>query len=681
MRLLFLLCILMLGFTRPLAANDDPGTISQGERIELSELGFSIVPPAGWMVKRNSYGSTLLFEAPKVPNQLYQATIQVMVFGNPRYIDNVTMKEFGELIVGKFGALSNRVSGYHLRDNSFLQMETGDQAILYYTEFQYDNVPIMQMHILISSATNHFLLSYTDLSKSFEDENSLALTTAYKSMHSAQLSTKPVWPFLHYVIVAGVVVFFILVWSIIRMIRSRRMSNLGQRLEDEEIKEHQADEESHFFSRHTSGTGVEQTGGLDDDWSTPKSNVKSAAPQKVVKSPVKAKQQTEFDDDDEMELSDVVPISTLDKSLHPGRKIKKDSTVIPTSLSNNPSRPIFEVPAASAIPQQQAHVPPIPVMQYPAVPEPAQANAGPPMPPPPQQQATQNSIPIPPSSKPFPNQVGSNQLPQVPVMQTSKVKASAQQPNSGQAPSIEVSTPVMVPVAAELAAKSMAPAMPEELESIDSNPTTSPGWSNQSMTMERSQAPSPQRNRSAMNDPHDDYTTDMTEEARLSEILPKAGTIEKSRPKRKGLFWRKKEDDQDEDDRSQEQGQWDRESTKKSGPKKPEKDDDDDGDSADQWVVEPYKKSNPSQVVAKGEDRDDPDDPEDKSEAWGTETAKRSEPNRQSLLNETQIPRRLIGRAGPLPAVTKNELLTKDGWNLNDAASSDHDDEEEEGTA
>jgi hypothetical protein len=123
MKQLILFCLLLCSLAPRLRAetpprpelNEEPTEtpkISTGERIEIPDVGFSIVPPNGWMVHKNSHGSSLLFETPKVPNQSYQPTIQVMVFSKLRYIDAVTMKEYGDLIVEKFGKISNRISGY-----------------------------------------------------------------------------------------------------------------------------------------------------------------------------------------------------------------------------------------------------------------------------------------------------------------------------------------------------------------------------------------------------------------------------------------------------------------------------------------------------------------------------------------------------------------------------------------
>ncbi|MDQ3235442.1 MAG: hypothetical protein M3Q07_26825 [Pseudobdellovibrionaceae bacterium] len=167
-----------------------------------------------------------------------------------------------------------------------------------------------------------------------------------------------------------------------------------------------------------------------------------------------------------------------------------------------------------------------------------------------------------------------------------------------------------------------------------------------------------------------DDEPEMTEEARLSEILPKAGTIEKSKPKRKGLFWRKKtDDDDDQSDDGDDKGSW----KSATGKKGKEKEEDEDLENGEDWTVASNKKSAPDPVA----DKDD-DEPAE-SEAWAPEATKRSEPKRDSLLNETQGPQHLVRRT-PQGPVTKerNASVTEDGWNLNDQVASDHDEEDEE---
>lgn len=208
-----------------------------------------------------------------------------------------------------------------------------------------------------------------------------------------------------------------------------------------------------------------------------------------------------------------------------------------------------------------------------------------------------------------------------------------------------------------------APAMPQ-FESED-HPVTD-------LPITSSRQPKSQAMRKQPRSQDIDEEPDMTEEARLSEILPKAGTIEKSKPKRKGLFWRKKadDDDDDKDDGGDDKDSWKMASDKKS---KAKSDDDDDVEGDDPWAVESGKKSSPEALAAK-----DDDEPAE-SDVWAPEATKKSDPKRDSLLNETQGPQRLVRRP-PQGPVTKenNASVTEDGWNLSEQVASDHDEEDEE---
>lgn len=866
---------------RPPAAKDEikeEPKLATGERIEIPDVGFSIVPPNGWMVHKNSHGSSLLFEAPKQPNQIYQPTIQVMVFNKLRYIDEVTMKEYGDLIVEKFGKMSNRVTGYHLRDAAIQRLETGDPSILYYTEFQYDDVPIMQMHILISSATNHFVMTYTDIAKVFEDESSPGLAIAYTSMHSAQLDSRPPWRWRGFVIAGGAVFLVILGWFTLRFMRAHRMAKLGQRIEDEDNKEITRDEESQYYSRHSPATHADSHVG-DDEWASAKPQSKAAAKVSQVHS-------SHFDEDDEPEVSDVVPISTLEKSLHPARKRRQEAAAAPRHpapppisqqpvsqhppISNhqpmqgvspapvppphvqpgqgmnaaqpnhpgmpahgmNPPQPMHPgMPMNPVYPAQTAHpgVPPHAVdpsqpgmpaygnhpsqtvhpgtpahavnpqgMQgvhpsqavHPGVP-PHAVNAQsmnptqsmhPGMPPVNSQGVAQAVNPVHavqpgmsgqgvnPVSPANPQNMPAhgmnpaqydNSVPAMPVNNTSPQHAMQAQPspsvpfaqNSAGMPSPAMPQP---PAMAGYPHAAPAPANTQDQQSVSQHPFAAPGvpqaasvqapvappasvpdavipvnaqfaqdqattasFQPQPAYVQKATAPAAQAftapaapsfaasapttvsampqfaptadpgteppitasrpNSSQMSrkqplSQNEDDEPEMTEEARLSEILPKAGTIEKSKPKRKGLFWRKKtEDDEDQDEGIEEKASWNMPVAKKSKGKSEDDDNDGDADADDEWAVAAGDDSPAAPV-----EKDDGESAE--SEAWAPEATKKSEPKRDSLLNETQGPQRLVRRTpqGPVTKDQNNAAVTEDGWNLSPEVASDHDEEDEE---
>lgn len=163
--------------------------ISTGKKLELKEGDFSIIPPDGWEVFKSHPSLTLLMQVPHNETLKYQRTIQVASFGGNKFIDEVTAREFESIIVSKFSQLTKSIEDYKIREHRVVDMEDGREGILFYTEFQLEGVSMMQAHILLSSSTRHYLMTYTDLADHFEkEEYSQYLNEAWSSMISVELA-------------------------------------------------------------------------------------------------------------------------------------------------------------------------------------------------------------------------------------------------------------------------------------------------------------------------------------------------------------------------------------------------------------------------------------------------------------------------------------------------------------
>ncbi len=179
------------------AAPVDPGknaydfVAAGGKRVSVRDGDFSMQPPTGWEVYVNLPSLSLLMQVPHKAGEKYQRTIQVASFSDSRYIDEVTAKEFEDVIVRKFSVASSSIEDYRIRNHMTIEMADGRQGLLFYTEFKIDDVPLMQAHILVSSATRHYLMTFSDVADHFEsDAASQFLTEAWDAMISVQLQTK-----------------------------------------------------------------------------------------------------------------------------------------------------------------------------------------------------------------------------------------------------------------------------------------------------------------------------------------------------------------------------------------------------------------------------------------------------------------------------------------------------------
>lgn len=168
-----------------------PDFLSDGTRVTVRDGDFSIVPPLGWEVFTNLESLTLLMQVPHQPGMRYQRTIQVASFSEPRFIDEITAKEYEKVIVGKFSSISSAIEEYRIRNHMTVDLADGRQGILFYTEFKLEGVDLMQAHILVSSATRHYLMTFTDVAEHFEsDAASQFLTEAWDSLISVEMSTR-----------------------------------------------------------------------------------------------------------------------------------------------------------------------------------------------------------------------------------------------------------------------------------------------------------------------------------------------------------------------------------------------------------------------------------------------------------------------------------------------------------
>jgi hypothetical protein len=205
------------------AAPSLPATfVSTGERITLEDKGFSIVPPLGWNVETNIPHLTLRFQVPNSPDLEYQRTIQVAWGATPYVIDEFTANEFAKTLVERRSKIYSSISGYRLRNKLPVTLQNGTPGLLFYTEFEFDGLPMMELHILVSSASGHFLMTYTDLAKYFETEGeSGPLAEAFDSLMTAEIASPNSGRF-DFLIKAGIgFLAFLVFWGIVRFFQGR----------------------------------------------------------------------------------------------------------------------------------------------------------------------------------------------------------------------------------------------------------------------------------------------------------------------------------------------------------------------------------------------------------------------------------------------------------------------------
>ncbi|MCX6118078.1 MAG: hypothetical protein NT027_11095 [Proteobacteria bacterium] len=165
--------------------------VSDGSQLSLEGKGFKITPPIGWMVNRAIPRMSLFLQGPTKSEIEYPRNINVVRFPGPKVIDNVSGESFAQYLTINFPKSSPDIANYSVRNFQMTQLQDGRDVILYYTDYESNGKAMMQAHILASSETAHYLISYTDIAAHFDtdDSSSTYLPEAWGSMISVQLDS------------------------------------------------------------------------------------------------------------------------------------------------------------------------------------------------------------------------------------------------------------------------------------------------------------------------------------------------------------------------------------------------------------------------------------------------------------------------------------------------------------
>jgi hypothetical protein len=165
--------------------------IADGQPVTIEDKGFTMTPPTGWEVSKTYPNTTLLLQAPKAATDKYRRTIQVMSFIDPVYVDDLFAEGFESTIIRKFSEASDSIRGYKIRNRSPVELKNGTLGYLFYAEFTVGTFGLMQMHVLVSSADRHFLMTFTDLAEYFDTQTAPEdhLNEAWQALGSVALES------------------------------------------------------------------------------------------------------------------------------------------------------------------------------------------------------------------------------------------------------------------------------------------------------------------------------------------------------------------------------------------------------------------------------------------------------------------------------------------------------------
>ena len=189
------------------------------ERLFLPGQSLSVIPPEGWDVLSQKRDNTLIFAAPVSHNAQYRANLQILRRRGSLFIDRKGAEDFRpELeLMGKSNLQYQR---FEVREAQLITLRNLTQGFLFYTSLTVSGIDIMQAHLIISSADEHFLLSFSDAKKNFTDvTQNPNFQRAWQAMISAELKTTSPGRFDDLLLWSMVITAFGVLWFLTKLLR------------------------------------------------------------------------------------------------------------------------------------------------------------------------------------------------------------------------------------------------------------------------------------------------------------------------------------------------------------------------------------------------------------------------------------------------------------------------------
>jgi hypothetical protein len=202
--------------------------VAAGESYQDSRLGISITPPSGWEVMTNTGTLSLVMREPKSPvvvydKPTYQRNITVAAIHRSSPIDEVRAAELKEELVKAFAA-DTLVSDFQVLDHKFFNYRGVNDGLVVYSSLNLGDVPMMQMHVLVSGQEKQFLMTYTDMAEAFTDTKNPNFEQAWNSIVSIDvtgMAPERRDELIRYGVIAGCVFSFLAALMLVRR-RARR---------------------------------------------------------------------------------------------------------------------------------------------------------------------------------------------------------------------------------------------------------------------------------------------------------------------------------------------------------------------------------------------------------------------------------------------------------------------------
>ncbi len=165
--------------------------VSQGQVLEMHDLGLSLTPPKNWEVSQSTSGLSLVIREARDPNPAYdkpkyQRNITMAVIHSPAPVDEKRAKDLEAQLIRNFSQ-DGSAHDFKIIEHKFFDYKGDKDGLLVYSSMTIGEFPMMQMHVLLGGEKKQFLFTYTDLASRFTSEESGAYQAAWSTIVGAEI--------------------------------------------------------------------------------------------------------------------------------------------------------------------------------------------------------------------------------------------------------------------------------------------------------------------------------------------------------------------------------------------------------------------------------------------------------------------------------------------------------------
>lgn len=237
----------------------DPGanvSVSQPDKgavHHIESLGINLQILDGWIPEEGVMGMSLVVRPPKETKVVYdkvtyRPNLTVVAMHEPAPIDEEEVKVLKESIQKDISAGAG-VASVSIDSHSFFDYKNKNDGLAVYSSFEMGEAMMSQLHIYVSGNKNRFLLTYTDLSSKFQDEDHM--NSIWAMMTSIDIVGEPPLRYKNLMILS-VIIFGVLFSGV--MLSWLRRRRAARELNEFDFQVAKSDDSSDDYAAFTSET-------------------------------------------------------------------------------------------------------------------------------------------------------------------------------------------------------------------------------------------------------------------------------------------------------------------------------------------------------------------------------------------------------------------------------------------